>query len=500
MADDNKPFDTTPSTKLGTSQDNKPSTTIDELVKELSKSNSSPAFSDKPAMNQSTPSRPIGPPPNLPGVKIPVTEIDRSVKPQGPVPLPQREGNVGTGVPNRPLPNLARPQPFLPPKPATSSQSPQLQPQPPQPAGRQFFQEYKSSIRTMGEDISSIKSGQKPSGVDIPRKITPEARPPMPGVQKPIITPPSGPMPSAIGLGRAEKTGPLPFIPAPKTSEIPKPKEAQPSIIVPGEKKMFPGMRFLSQPFYMLIAGILVVGGFMYWFLVLRVSEPEVAVSPTPSPTITATPSVKSLSEIFSVSGGTPVNFEVSLSDNISNDFKIFVNALTVSRNEFTGINLMEDVEGTLVPVSFLNMFDNALVMYPAGLKDNMADSAVLAYGQSETFNMDGTVNLSVQNLKKISFVARVKDKAAVQAIMTDWEFTIADDLADFLSISDTTKEASVNFLDNAYRGAVIRYKNFPWPDITVDYSLVDFGGQSYLVVAGSREAMYTAIDVLLTQ
>ena len=485
-------------------QNNKTST-IDDLVKELSKNNSNPSFSDKPTMNQNSPSRSAGPPPNLPGIKIGDKPFNTAQnKPPMPLSYP-----VSPAKPF--IPHLASTMPPAPVSGFKPSVSVQPQPQPiqpsqarpepphlPQPLGPSF-QEYKSSIRTMSEDISSIKSGQKPSGVDISREVVPELPKMTPGISKSTVTPPSkGPVPSSIGLGKAEKTSLLPFTPVPKGLETPKPLGIQPSIIIPGEKRNAPG--FLNSTFYMLIAGILVVGGFIYWFFFLRVSGPEITVSPTPSPTLTVTPSVKSLSEIFSVSGGAPVNFEVSLADNMSDDFKTFIDTLTVSRNEFARINLVEDAEGTLVPISFLDMFDNALVIYPASLKDNMIDFAVLAYGQSEAFNVDGTLNLSVQDLKKTVFVTKVEDKITLEALMKEWEHTIADDLAGFLFISNTTQKASANFLDNAYRGVVIRYNNFPFPDFTVDYAVVEAAGQNYLVIAGSREAMYSAIDVLLEQ
>jgi len=349
----------------------------------------------------------------------------------------------------------------------------------------------------MGEDISSIKSGQKPAGVDIPRKIAPEARPPMPGIQKPVTPPAGGPI-SSIGLGRAEKTSPLPFTPTPKGPEMPKPPVViQPPIVVPGEKKWF-----LSPIFYMLIAGVLVVGGFMYWFFVLRVPEPEVVVSPTPSPTLSATPSVKNLSEIF---GGSPVNFEVSLSENIGSDFKTFVNTLEVSTNEFLKVDLIEETQDVLILLNFLDVFDMVLIdtgpVYPGTfLKDNVLDSVTTIYSQSETFKQDGTIDFNAQGSKKVTFIAKINDKIEAERRMKDWEPTIADDLADFLLITDTAKEASVNYLDNTYRGIPIRYKNFPFADSTVDYSIVDSNGQSYLVIAGSREATYAAIDVLLEQ
>ena len=487
--------------------------TIDDLVKELSKNNSS---------NQ--------PPPNLPGVKV---EIKPTITAPQPTPIQSEPSKPVQPTPSRPqpvIPSIAPKPPIsMPPKPTP----PTMPPRPSEPIGMAKpspIQEYRSSIRTMGEDITSIKSGQKPSGVDVPRRVAPEApKAPLPGA--PAAPAPTGPM-SSVGLGKTERTGPLAGLPKPptipnrlgptiglgqtgKTGPLPplaggppapekpsgpfKEPKVQPSIAVPGEKKG------LSTTFYLLIAGLLVVGGFLYWFMVLRVAEPEVVVSPTPIPTVTPTPVIRNLSDIFfakggPASGGTPINFEIVLSDNISSDFKTFVNTLTVASGDFLKINLVKDAGGTLVPLNWLDMFDMDLAIYPFDLKDSIANSATLVYGQTEMFSKEGVISFDAQDLKKTVFVARVMDMAAVKLMMKDWELTIVEDLADYLLIADTSKEASVNFLDNAYRGASIRYKNFPFPDVAVDYAVVEAAGQSYLVIVGSREAMYATIDVLLGQ
>ena len=387
----------------------------------------------------------------------------------------------------------------------------------------------------MEDDIASLKSGQKPSGVDVPRKVTPEApKPVIPGAPKPVIPgapipeiPSSGPM-SSVGLGGTEKTGPLTRLPKPptfsgksgsitslgqaeKTGSLPPPvlqkpigspsldkpfktPEIQSSITVPSEKKG------LNTMLYLLIAGVMIIGGFLYWFLASRTEEPEVVLSPTPTPIVISTPVTMNLTEMFSVEGGTPVNFEITPSKSISRDFKAFVNTLTVATGSFLKINIFQDINGTLIPLNWLDMFDVALTAYPFNLRNNIVDSVTLIYGQAEVFNEDGAIDFSVQNLKKTTFVARVLDMAAVELMMKDWEFTITEDLADYLMIEDASKEESVNFLENIYRGVSIKYKNFPFPDTTIDYTVVESAGQSYLVIAGSREAMFTAIDILLAQ
>ncbi|OGN08869.1 MAG: hypothetical protein A3J46_03185 [Candidatus Yanofskybacteria bacterium RIFCSPHIGHO2_02_FULL_41_11] len=510
MADDqtNKPLGTAPLTNLDASRDNKPST-IDDLVKELSKNNgpnqpplTSSSASQKPPSPLTSASQ--GLPPNLPGIKIDNKPFDVA---QGkPSVVPPPSAPIGGGgsfrpEPPRPEPSLTRPpQPPLAgglsrPQPFSSPPSPPAKPPIPSASLSKLsgVQEYRSSIRTMGEDISSIKSGQKPSGIDIPRKITPEI-PTTPGVPRPAPLPSpliGGPI-SSIGLGKSEKTGPLPVIPTPKKpDELSKPIIIKPPITVPDRKTGF------NPVFYMLIASILAVGGFLYWYLVLRVSEPEIILSPTPTIISTPAPAVKTLGEIFT---GAPVNFEILTTGDIGNGFGVFVKNLDVPINEFLKINFVENVDNILLPLSFLDILEKDFVAYPTDLKNNVTDLIVAAYGQTETFKEDGSFNLDLQDVKKTVFVAKIRDSISVQAIMRDWEFTIADDLADYLLVADTSKEAGIDFLDNVYREVSIRYRNFPFPDITVDYAAVNSSGQNYLVISGSREAIYSAIDVLLEQ
>jgi len=165
------------------------------------------------------------------------------------------------------------------------------------------------------------------------------------------------------------------------------------------------------------------------------------------------------------------------------------------------GVDIVQEVEGTLIPLSWLEMFDMSLTFYPSGLKNKVVDSAMLVYGQSEAFKKDGTINFNAKNIKKTAFVARVADTASVDTMMRDWESTMSPDLADYLLIDDSLiDERDINFMDNVYRGVAIRYKNFPFPDTTVDYAVFKAMGQNYLLMAGSREAMYAIIDVLLEQ
>lgn len=480
-------------------------TTIDSLVQELSKNN----IQNKPL---TTPPSEL--PPNLPGIKIenkptilpPSPRPPEPLKPPTP-PQPQPQPQPLT-PPSMPL----KPPVSMPPRPTTPPPLPtawQARPSPTPTISSDVakpppVQEYKSSIRTMNEDIASIKLGQKPFGVDVPRKVVQETpKVSMPIVPKPEITPLSGPRSSIVGLGKAERTAPLPSMAIPKEpTGLSKPPEIQPPMTIPGEKRRLFGATMV----FLLIAGIFVVGGFSYWYLVL--SEPEVVTSPVPEPTrtVTPTPMVKSLKDIFGKDRGFEFSlFEIGLIKNVGDDFKVFVKTLNVPdgwlNGWLLGIDIVKEIEGTLIPFNWIDMFDMKPIFYLAGLRASVVDSATLVYGQSEIFKKDGTVGFNAKDVKKTVFVARIADTASVDAMMRDWERTISPDLADYLLIDDSLiDERDINFKDNTYRGVAIRYKNFPFPDTTVDYAVFKAAGQNYLIIAGSRESMYAVIDILVEQ
>ena len=74
------------------------------------------------------------------------------------------------------------------------------------------------------------------------------------------------------------------------------------------------------------------------------------------------------------------------------------------------------------------------------------------------------------------------------------WEGRMETDLRPLhLGLKDEPA-ATEEFLDNVYRDANIRYINFPGPDLSIDYAVVD----DKLIIATSRASMYAVIDALL--
>lgn len=105
------------------------------------------------------------------------------------------------------------------------------------------------------------------------------------------------------------------------------------------------------------------------------------------------------------------------------------------------------------------------------------------------------TVLYKSDNVDGYGLLIELNDSASGLTAMGNWEGTMTQDLKD-LFLLNPVNSASATFLDNVYQGAAIRYRNFPDPNLTVDYAVVTAGnGESYLVITNSREHMYAIID-----
>ena len=410
--------------------DSQKTTNIDELLKELTKSSSS-----QPSASQSAPS--------------PIAPSSSQVVPKPVVP---------------------------PPRPA--------QPMPPSP------KEYQSSIRTMAGDISNLKAGQKPVGIDV-RKITelPSQKPALTPTPPPIPPKPTGPLPK-ISLGEMEKSGSM-RTPVP-TSPLPtKPSPAPTMPISPLPPKRKNNILLWTIILLILLAG----AGLGYWYF--DMSEPEVVIeSPTPSETPTQTPEVKKLTEYFPTTrqtsmptGHDPLKF-----------FTDYTKSIPSVAGQFNRYDIIFSQKGASQSLSFESALQIFLLKYPNDLLQSLgSESVLLGYGQQEVFDKAGQKSiLPNNNPTKLVLIAESAVPLQMANSIRSWEQTITADLNSLFGLQ-LPKDAQ--FMDNTYSGVAIRYINGPNPDTSIDYGIVSTAnGKSYLVIAGSREAMYAAIDRLRTQ
>lgn len=452
---------------------------IDDLVRELSKNSTSPVTpspSPQPARPSFPTSKPSMPPPMAGSPSVP----------SSPKPL------------EMPKPQFRAPPPLSPASPPKIPSSPSSPGSPTTPPTTPGVKEYQSSIRTMNEDISKLKQGQKPMGIDVPRKVEqivpvppqPISRPipPLAGQVKPNISsaPFSGGGPSqlfkvpSVNLDQAQKPGPVVprFVP-----NVPKvePKE---QIYVPQEERKGINRNIL----FMGIGAAAVVAGFSYWFFVLRSPTTEIVQeTPTPTPIPTATP----IQDLNSILLGISTE-NISVKDPAT-DLNTNIKTLAINGGEFKNLNIISESKGqfSLGLLDFLAKPDQQLV-------DNMgADHKVLLYGQKEIFDSKGQLKTDAIVEKRLVFVNEVKDVFAVPQLVKSWEASMNEDFKSIFEF-DPKKQQSIDFADNQYGGVGIRYKNFKYSDRSIDYAIVPASnGKSYLVITGSRESMYATIDKL---
>lgn len=446
-------------------QNTKPKTMdINDLVRELSKSSTSPVAPTPPSAPSSQAPRPPFP-----------TPVSPTTKPFVPTPAPSPV--------NPPVPKpMDTPRPLFTP-PLKPVSPPSYSPTPPPTVSG--VKEYQSSIRTMNEDISKLKQGQQPAGIPVPRKVE-QTVPvvPVPVPPKPTVPSPQFKVPS-VSLGETKKSGPLV-----QSKDISKPQ-----IYVPQES--YPGGN--RNMLFMAIGVVAVAAGFAYWFFVLRSPASEVVIeTPTPTPTATPTPT-PTLSSIFS-----GINTQTALvtTDETVSNFVKDINSGAINGGEFIKIYAKMYTSENELTLPITQLLDNFKLPYPVDLRDLISqDYGMFSYGQKEIFDTKGQVKTNAVVEKRLVFINEIKDTAMVAQLVKVWETDTGTDIAYSLKTIfqfDPKKQQSKDFTENSYKEVVIRYKNFKYSDRSIDYAIVPASnGKSYLVISGSRESMYATIDKL---
>jgi len=466
---------------------------INDLVRELSKSSTSPAT--PPSVSGSAPQAPRS---SFPTPKPPMTP------PVIPPPATVFSGAPPKAVVNPPLPKppeTPRPQFSVPPKLSSI-------PSPITPLPTPGVKEYHSSIRTMNEDISKVKQGQQPTGIPVPRKVEQvvPVPPAVPLPTKPTIPAPQFKVPS-VKLGETQKAAPLApsknipgiTIPIPKVSfgvpSVPKTgvTEPAPQIYVPqGEQKG--GNRNIL---FIGIGAVAIAAGFAYWFFILKLPTSEV-VTESPTPTPTATPALTPIPTLTSIFYGVP---KQSVSIKTTNPLTSFVSDIGKAVVDSGAFKTIEAVDSQTPPVSygFADLVTKLALKIPGELVSNFGnDSAMFIYGQKESFDSNGNLLVGVATPNRIVIVAELKNPSGVSQAAIAWETTLSSDLKTLFGLGSANKNQP-GFLDNSYRNTSIRYRNFPYANNTIDYAIVSaFNGKTYFVVADSREAIFAVIDKLV--
>lgn len=454
---------------------------FDEFMKDLTGDASVPAGSPQgQKMNSSQENKPQFP----------------STPPQAP--LPQTVMPPKPSVPQSPTP------PPPPPRPPSPSSSGTQAPPPPSPSRPGLSQEYQSSLRTMADDISKIKSGQKLSGVEMPKRTTQQIDP----AKKMTYNPEAGKLPGSgqptSGAIKSERevggTVRSPEISQSKYTPGTGLVNAKGQVVaherpLTGNEPLKPGflsgLRFnISKKLVlMVIIGLaVIVGGYFGMGIINK--EPEIIIQTfTPRPSKTPVP-ITNLSSIF----GTISQSEFKTQNLTEEILQQKVKEQVVSPGQFLKFPIL--VGTSSKSLGFKSLLETLAKGYPEDIIGSLGDdSIVLIYGQREVFDSVTGEKISSTNLNRMAIIAEIKDLSKLSSTLGIWASKIHQDLSPVLGVKFA---GQVVLSEHVYKDIVIRFANSKFPDNSIDYAVVPAQNQkNYLVITNSRESMFAAIDRL---
>lgn len=314
--------------------------------------------------------------------------------------------------------------------------------------------DYSAELRTMSADIGNIKVGQAPAGIKQPT--------------------PTAPVPESPAA-------------APKIPSIP-------TIVVPAAGSSGRGM---SKKLIYGIVGAIALIGIIYAAVSMigGGSAPQATASPSPSISISPAPTLggKSLRSYF---GNPGKSIDLQTATTGLNDL---LNALvSVQPSMKQAVSLAINHQGSAATASVF--FADAAMPMPTDLNASIGnDWALLAFGQSEAFDSTGIKTTDTNNGIRLVVVLELSDATKANQAMQAWENAGLASTSAALMQYDTTQRVVSDFSGGTYRQIPIRYWNFPYADRSIDYAIVTASNnKNYLVLAGSREAAFFAIDQLM--
>lgn len=270
-----------------------------------------------------------------------------------------------------------------------------------------------------------------------------------------------------------------------KITEASKPKKSIGSLL--SQKKVVWG----------LVGGIVVVAiaiGSYFVIPMFLTSEPSTVVNETPEVTeepiaVVELPEIPQLPE-FVENDFKLMNFDMEYDIDVDQDefinyYQNNIALIVASELDVQDLTLAQD----FVDVQFsidkefppAEVIINGIVnTFPQDISDRMTSMySLVAYSGGES--------------ARLGLILGINDVQAVREILLDWEQTMADDLkALYLDNSlDFESASSENFIENIYSGVVIRYKNFPTPDMAMEYAI----SGNKLILATSKDSMFALID-----
>lgn len=350
---------------------------------------------------------------------------------------------------------------------------------------------FKSSIRTMQEDLAALRKGTSPAGFQIEKQFEKDEKT---STQPPSIKP--VPIVRALPhmeLGKLEKSKPLasePSLPPPPPSalskipelKLPDPSSSKPIISLPLAPSGFLGGLggLNSRKLIWGGLGLLIIIVLVLFFLILRPSTPEVVFTPTPTATPTAVIATPGIENAFSIFSKVSFSVGVDIFDNLP--INIDEGALVGGES---GLYQIIDPQNGL-SYSFSSFMSSALVTIP---------EEIIPFVDNDNFYL--SLMQKVDSSYSRGFIIKLKNDVGISAVLNGWEANMSANLQTLFGL-DIEQAASINLLDNTYQGVAIRYRNFPDHFLTIDYAVVtETNGDKYLVVTSSKDHIYSIIDNL---
>lgn len=390
-----------------------------------------------------------------------------------PIPAAAPPKNAPIPAPRPALPPMPPPQVAIKPTPPQPVRPPTPAPLPVPPKALQSTSNsdeassYATELRTMRADVSNIQVGRPPAGI-------PQSAP------QTVPTPPRAPQ-------TQQPAQPIVIVP---------PAPQQPRIAVPPPPESAPTS---SRPRNILIGvfllALMLAGGA---YMLTRNNGSEVVSSPTPSSIAYATPTpvvAGSLASYF----GTPIGSVTIGTEHPAQDVANTVTQLSTPSQTF-GTLVIQSTQVYQAKELIKALLPSAPDTLISALGD---DTTIFAYGQSEFFDQAGQAIPSSTVHGQIVTAFEVKDASAVNQAMQSWETaqgaaSIVTD-GSVLFGYDASKHIVAGFTPGTYRTIPLRYWNFPYADHSIDWAVVlGPNGKSYLLLAGSRSSLYSAIDHLI--
>lgn len=218
-----------------------------------------------------------------------------------------------------------------------------------------------------------------------------------------------------------------------------------------------------------------------YFFIRTKTAEPVATPVPTATPTATPTPTPTPLTFelIFKPSGS--LTYTSTVPKTALAELEASMATQVLAPGEVR-VYTVTDPQG--VRKTFPQFIKDLGIVVPDTVVAAVspADFYMTLYGKTDGKNGRG-------------ILIKIQDTTAISPALTTWENSMSTDLAALFKLLPN-KAASQTFLNNTYQSTAIRYRNFPDPFSTIDYSLFKLpDATSYLAMVNTRDHVFAILD-----